>query len=66
MTKQMNKSSEQLNLMLQDQEMLRDREMEQEMLRLRENIDEMSKNLEKSVMSMERLTKRLEEKDSGQ
>jgi len=62
----MKKSSEQLNLMLQDQEMLRDREMEQEMLRLRENIQEMCENLDKSVMSMERMTKRLEEKDSGE
>ena len=52
-------AAERCQLMAQDQEMIRDREMAGDMTRLREQMHQMSSQVENAVQTMERVTNRL-------
>jgi DNA replication protein DnaD len=55
----MKNTAERCNLMLQNETMMRDREMRQDMDRIRTQLKDMTGQLEESVQSMERITKRM-------
>jgi hypothetical protein len=62
---QLKNATEQCQLMLQDREMLRDRNMDQDMTRLRERLQTMTGDLEESVQAMERLQERIENAETA-
>lgn len=55
----MKNAVERCDIMLQNEEMIKDRNMQQEMDRLQEHLGEMSAQAEDAVRSMERLTRRV-------
>lgn len=55
----MKNAAERCNLMLQDRQMMQDRDMRKDMDRIREHLHDMTGQLEETLQTMERMTKRL-------
>lgn len=62
----MKNAAERCDLMMQNKEMMRDKEMQQEMERLQKHLGEMSNQAEDAVQTMERLTKRIQQQKTAQ
>lgn len=61
----MKNAAERCNLMQQDQQMMRNKEMKQDMDRLRQHLNDMTTQADEAVQTMERLTKRLNQQESS-
>jgi len=61
----MKNAAERCNMMLQDQQMMQDREMRRETERLQKHLQDMTKQMDDAVMTMERMTKRLRNMESA-
>jgi hypothetical protein len=55
----MKNAAERCDLMLQDREMMRDRDMQQEMQRMQRHLSDMTEQMDDAIQTMERMAERL-------